>query len=78
MNRYESTTWKWKLAMAAVAVCISAGLLEAVTDGMSHPDATALAARQRVIAAQAEQVERARALERGEVKAADANAGARI
>ena len=78
MNRYEPMNWQWKLVMAVVAIAVSAGLLDAVADGMNRPDATALAVRRQVIAAQADEVDRRRALERGEIKAAEANSGGQI
>ena len=70
MNTYPTTNWKARLAVGAVTITVAAGLLEVVTSGFLHPSADAVAARERVIAAQADQADRIRALESHEVKAA--------
>ena len=70
MNTYPTTNWKARLAVGAVTIAVAAGLLEVVTSGFVHPSAAAMAARERVIASQANQAERIRALESHELKAA--------
>jgi len=70
MNAYATSNWKARLAVGAVTIAVAAGLLEVVTSGFLHPSADAVAARERVIAAQADQADRIRALESHEVKAA--------
>jgi hypothetical protein len=78
MNRYETTNWKAKLAIAAATIAVAVAVLESVVSGMLYPNPDTLAARKQTIAAQAEQVEKARALQDGQVKAAEVRHGKRI
>ncbi len=78
MNRYETTNWKAKLAITAATIAVAVAVLESVASGMRYPDPDTLAARRQTIAAQAEQVEKARALQDGQVKAAEVRYGKRI
>jgi len=78
MKSYTPMTWPAKAAAAAVTVAIVAVLLESVTAGFVHPAPEAIAARKAVIAAQADQVEKARALNAGQLKAADARSDKRL
>lgn len=78
MKTYQATTCKTRIAAAAVSIAIVAALLEVLASGFVHPDPDAVMARQQVIAAQAEQIARARALANGEVKAAQVSAQPRI
>ena len=78
MNTYQATSRKARIAAAALSLTVVAALLEVVASGFLHPNQESVAARQQVIAAQAEQVARSRALSSGEVKSAEAGAQARI
>ena len=78
MNRYQATSRKTRIAAAVLSIAIVAALLEVVTSGFVHPDPDTVMARQQVIATQAEQVARARALSNGEVKSAEAGVQPRI
>jgi len=78
MNRYPGMTIKSRLAAAAIALTVVAGLLETVAGGFLYPDADAQMARRQTIAAQADQVARARALAEGQVKSAAADAAPRM
>ena len=78
MKRYEGMDLKFRLAAAALALAVVAGLLETVADGFLYPDADAEMARRQTIASQAEQVARARALADGEVKSAAATTAPRM
>lgn len=78
MNTFEATTRKTRIAAAALSLSVVAALLEVVASGFLHPNPESVAARQQVIAAQAEQVARSRALSNGEVKSAEAGAQPRI
>jgi len=53
-------------------------VLESVVRGMLYPNPDTLAARRQTISAQAEQVERARALQDGQVKSAEMGHGRRV
>ena len=76
MNRYPSTGWKQRIVLAAIAAGVGGVLLEQVAGSMAHPDAEAMAQRQRTYAAQAERAERLRELQRGDVQLADTLSGA--
>ena len=78
MNYTTTTTWKAKLIIGAVTIAIVAGLLELVTSGFMYPAPEAVATRQQVITMQASQVEKARELRNGEVKAAEVSGAPRI
>jgi len=78
MNAYKSTSRTAKLAIAIVTIALSVGVLEIVANGMKHPDPYTVAMRQQEIAAKAEQVQQARALQDGQVKAAELRHGKRI
>lgn len=70
MNEYKTTGSKAKLVIGTAALAVTATLLEVVASAFVHPAPEAVAQRQTVIAAQADQAERALALINGEVKAA--------
>ena len=78
MNAYKSTSRTAKLAIAFLTIALSVGVLETVVNGMKHPDPNTVAMRQREIAAKADQVQQARALQEGQVKAAELRHGKRI
>lgn len=78
MNRYETKNLKAKLAIGAATIAVAVAVLESVVSGMLYPDPDRLAARKQTIAAQAEEVEKARALQDGQVKAAEMRYGKRI
>ena len=65
MNTYQATSRKARIAAAALSLTVVAALLEVVASGFLHPNQESVAARQQVIAAQAEQVARSRALSKG-------------
>jgi len=78
MKAFQGTTRKPRIAAAALSLAIVAGLLEAVIGGFLYPDPEAMSVRRGVIAAQADQVARARALANGEIKAAATASSPRI
>ena len=78
MNAYKSTSRTAKLAIAIVTIALSLGVLEIVANDMKHPDPDTVAMRQHEIAAKADQVQQARALRDGDVKAAELRHGKRI
>jgi hypothetical protein len=78
MNTYQATNRKTRITAAALSIAIVAALLEVVSSGFVNPDPDSVSARQQVIAAQAEQVARARSFANGEVKSAAASAQPRI
>ncbi len=78
MNAYKSTTRTARFAIAIITIAASAGVLELVVNGMKHPDPNTVAMRQQEIAAKADQVQQARALQDGQVKAAELRHGKRI
>lgn len=71
MNAYNPTSLGRKIVIAAVTLMVGAGVLEVVAGAMTHPDPGAMAARQRVIAMEADRAQQIRALERGEIRYAD-------
>ncbi len=71
MNAYNPTSLGKKIVIAAVTLVVGAGVLEFVAGAMTHPDPDAMAARQRVIAMEADRAQQIRALERGEIRYAD-------
>lgn len=76
MNAYNPTSLGKKIVIAAVTLVVGSGVLEIVAGAMTHPDPGAIAARQHVIAMEADRAQQIRALERGEIRYAD-NAAAR-
>jgi len=78
MKRYATTNWKARIVFGAATIAVAVAVLESVAGGMRYPDQDMLAARRQMIAAQAEQVERLRALQDGQVKAADLRHGRQI
>jgi len=78
MKAYKTTNWQAKIVLGAVTIAISALLLEGLANRFVYPSAEAVEARRTVIAAQAQYLDRARALVGGEVKAAQAPAAPRI
>ena len=70
MNAYRPSSTKSRLAMAALTIAVSAGLLETVACSMLFPDATAVAAREQALNAQAAQAQQLRDVGPGPLRVA--------
>ena len=72
MNTFRPLRLWQRLAFALVTLVVGAGALELVAGAMKYPDPEAMAARERVIAMQAERAQQIRALAHGEMRYAGA------
>jgi|KBSSwiStaDraftv2_1062776.scaffolds.fasta_scaffold5390105_1 hypothetical protein len=70
MNGYRPSSIKARLAMAALTIAVSAGLLETVAGSMLFPDASAVAAREETLNAQAAQAQQLRDVGAGTMRVA--------
>lgn len=79
MTTYRpNSKWTHKFVFAVATIAIGTGVLELVAGAMKFPDPEALAVREQVLAAQSERAQAIRTLQRGELRVATVEAGARF